>query len=38
MPLVGFERTIQMFQRAKTFHTLDREATVIGKSILLYQY
>jgi hypothetical protein len=26
MPRVGFEPTIQVFQRAKTFHALDRVA------------
>jgi hypothetical protein len=30
IPLVGFEPTIQEFVRAKTFHALDRAATVIG--------
>jgi hypothetical protein len=30
MPLVGFEPTIPVFERAKTVHTLDRVATVIG--------
>jgi hypothetical protein len=28
MPLVGFETTIQVFERAKTVHALDRAATV----------
>jgi FAD synthase len=32
---VGFEPTIQAFERAKTVHTLDRAATVIGDQILL---
>jgi hypothetical protein len=27
---VGFEPTIQVFRRMKTFHTLDLAATVIG--------
>jgi hypothetical protein len=27
---MGFERTIPVFERAKTVHALDREATVIG--------
>jgi hypothetical protein len=31
MPHVGFEPTIQVFERAKTVHTLYRAATVIGK-------
>jgi hypothetical protein len=26
----GFEPTISLFERAKTFHALDRTATVIG--------
>jgi hypothetical protein len=30
MPLVGFEPTIPVFERAKTVHTLDCAATVIG--------
>jgi hypothetical protein len=30
MPRVGFEQTISMFKQAKTFHTLDRAATVTG--------
>jgi hypothetical protein len=30
MPRVGFEPRISEFQRAKTFHALQREATVIG--------
>jgi hypothetical protein len=30
MPLARFEPTIQVFKRAKTFHALDREATVTG--------
>jgi hypothetical protein len=29
MPLVGFEPTIPAFVRPKTFHALDRAATVI---------
>jgi hypothetical protein len=31
MPRVGFELTFPVFKRAKTFHALDREATVIGQ-------
>jgi hypothetical protein len=31
MPRVGFEVTTPVFERAKTVHTLDRAATVIGK-------
>jgi hypothetical protein len=34
MPLVGFEPTIPAFERAKTFHALDRAATVIGSDLL----
>jgi hypothetical protein len=30
MPEVGFEPTIPAFERVKTVHALDREATVIG--------
>jgi hypothetical protein len=30
MPRVGFEPTIQVFEREKTFHVLDRVGTVIG--------
>jgi hypothetical protein len=30
MPRVGFESTIPVFERAKTVHALDREATVSG--------
>jgi hypothetical protein len=30
MPGVGFEPTIPVFERAKTVHTLDHAATVIG--------
>jgi hypothetical protein len=30
MPRVGFEPTIPVFERAKTVHALDREATVFG--------
>jgi hypothetical protein len=32
MPRVGFEPTIQVFERAKTVHDLDRTATVIGET------
>jgi hypothetical protein len=31
MTRVGFEPTILVFERTKTVHALDREATVIGK-------
>jgi hypothetical protein len=30
MPLAGFEPTTPVFKRAKTFHALDRAATVTG--------
>jgi hypothetical protein len=30
MPLARFEPTIAVFKRAKTFHALDRAATVTG--------
>jgi hypothetical protein len=35
MPWVGFEPTIPVLERAKTFHILDRAATVIGTSGLI---
>jgi hypothetical protein len=31
MPLVGFEPTIPVLERAKIVHALDRAATVIGE-------
>jgi hypothetical protein len=31
MPRVGFERTIPVFERAKTVHALDPATTMIGK-------
>jgi hypothetical protein len=31
MTYVGFEPTSPVFERAKTFHALDRAATVIGR-------
>jgi hypothetical protein len=34
MPQVGFESTTPVFERAKTVHTLDREATGIGSKFL----
>jgi hypothetical protein len=34
MPLVGLEPTIPVFERAKTFHALDRAVTVVGVSQL----
>jgi hypothetical protein len=33
---VGFEPTIPMFDRAKTFHALDRAATLIGDLVLTF--
>jgi hypothetical protein len=30
MPLAGFELTIPVFKRTKTFYALDRAATVTG--------
>jgi hypothetical protein len=36
MPRVGFEPTIPMFERSKTVHALDREATAIGSHFLHY--
>jgi hypothetical protein len=30
MPLAGFEPPIPVFKRAKTFHALDRAATLTG--------
>jgi hypothetical protein len=30
MPQVGFQATITVFERAGTFHALDRVASVIG--------
>jgi hypothetical protein len=30
MPIAEFEPTIPVFKRAKTFHTLDRAATLTG--------
>jgi hypothetical protein len=33
---VGFEPTIPVFEKAKTVHTLDRAATVIGYINILY--
>jgi hypothetical protein len=34
MPLVESEPTSPAFERAKTVHALDREATVIGTDLL----
>jgi hypothetical protein len=41
MPRVGVEPTIPLFDRAKTVHALDREATLIGqpwRTSRLYQH
>jgi hypothetical protein len=35
MPLVGFEPTTPVFERAKTVHALDSVAVVIGQQFLL---
>jgi hypothetical protein len=32
MPWVEFEPTIPVFERAKAFYAIDREATVIGQT------
>jgi hypothetical protein len=37
MPLVGFEPTIPVFERAKTVHALERAATVIDEWSVLQQ-
>jgi hypothetical protein len=34
MPLAGFEPTIPVFKRAKTFYALDRATTVTGSVII----
>jgi hypothetical protein len=34
MPWVGFEPTIPVFERAKTIHVIDGEATVMGPVVL----
>jgi hypothetical protein len=36
MPRVGFKSTISVFERAKTFHALDRAATVIGSIFSIF--
>jgi hypothetical protein len=33
MPLMGFEAMIPVFKQAKTFHALDRAATVTGTGV-----
>jgi hypothetical protein len=35
MPPAGFESTIPVFKRAKTFYALDRAATVTGNILYL---
>jgi hypothetical protein len=37
MPLMGFEPTIPVFERTKTFHALDRAATLINRLWYSYQ-
>jgi hypothetical protein len=37
MPWVGFEPTIPVFERAKTVHALDREATVISYTYITFK-
>jgi hypothetical protein len=34
MPLMGFEPTIPVFELAKAFHALGREATVTGRTAI----
>jgi hypothetical protein len=36
MPSVEFESTIPMFKEAKTVHSLDRTATVIGSDTIQF--
>jgi hypothetical protein len=36
MPQVEIQPTIPMFERARTIHALDRAATVIGLTSILY--
>jgi hypothetical protein len=36
MSQVGFETTIAVFERAKTFHALNRAATVLGSQNFQY--
>jgi hypothetical protein len=38
MPLEGFESTIPVFKRAKTFHALDHSANVTGITHITLQY
>jgi hypothetical protein len=38
MPLARFEPTIPVLKRAKTFHALDRSATVSGTTTLSLMY
>jgi hypothetical protein len=38
VPVVGFEPTIPVFERAKTFQALDRAATVIGECYSGYTF
>jgi hypothetical protein len=34
MPIAGFEPTIPVFKRAKTFHALDRAVTVTAHVVI----
>jgi hypothetical protein len=36
MPRMGFESTIPLFERAKTFPALDRAANIIGDILIYY--
>jgi hypothetical protein len=36
MPLVAFEPTTAVFERTKTVHALDCEATVVGDLYVMY--
>jgi hypothetical protein len=38
MPLAGFEPTIPVYKRSKTFHALDHAATVTGKEYAYSTY
>jgi hypothetical protein len=37
MPLAEFEPTIPVFKRVKTFHALDRVATVTGNLFIYFR-
>jgi hypothetical protein len=38
MPIAGFEPKISVFKRAKTFHALDRAATMTGYYLYLMEF